>query len=135
MLPQGPAWKTPKDESPDAIAQARTARKAREEAEAMRLLYVAMTRAQSWLIVAAAGSIGADKSEDEDASNVVWYRLIQEAMVAAGAAPQPDGGLRLAEGDWPADIGPQIETAGRWHGPCPIGCCQTPPRKTALTNR
>jgi len=109
VLPQGPAWKTPKDESPDAIAQARTARKAREDAEAMRLLYVAMTRAQSWLIVAAAGPIGADKSEDDDASNVVWYRLIQEAMVAAGATLQPDGGLRLAEGDWPADIGPQIK--------------------------
>lgn len=109
VLPRGPAWKTPSAESPEAIAQARAARKAREEAEAMRLLYVAMTRAQSWLIVAAAGSIGADKSDDEDASTVVWYRLIQEAMVAAGAAPQPGGGLRLAEGDWPEDIGPRAK--------------------------
>jgi ATP-dependent helicase/nuclease subunit A len=106
VLPEGPVWKTSKTESPDAIADARKARKDRDDAEAMRLLYVAMTRAQSWLIVGAAGSIGADKSDDEDSSNVVWYRLIQEAMLAAGASKLPDGGLRLAEGDWPADIGP-----------------------------
>lgn len=105
-LPEGPVWKTAKNESPEAIANARAARKAREEAEAMRLLYVAMTRAQSWLIVAAAGEIGTDKSDDDEASNVVWYRLVQEAMESAGAAPQPDGGLRLAEGVWPPDIGP-----------------------------
>jgi ATP-dependent helicase/nuclease subunit A len=111
VLPEGPAWKTPKDESPEAIANARTASKAREDAEAMRLLYVAMTRAQSWLIVGAAGSIGKDKSDDEDASNVVWYRLIQEAMIAAGATNAPGGGLCLAEGDWPADIGPIAKPA------------------------
>jgi ATP-dependent helicase/nuclease subunit A len=111
VLPEGPAWKTPKDESPEAIANARTARKAREDAEAMRLLYVAMTRAQSWLIVGAAGSISKDKSDDEDASNVVWYRLIQEAMIAAGATSAPGGGLCLAEGDWPADIGPIVKPA------------------------
>ncbi|MGO4906875.1 double-strand break repair helicase AddA [Pseudorhodobacter sp. W20_MBD10_FR17] len=106
VLPEGPVWKVPKAESPEAIASARTERKMREEAEAMRLLYVAMTRAQSWLIVGAAGAIGADKSGDEDASNVVWYRLIQEAMVAAGATNATGGGLRLAEGEWPEDIGP-----------------------------
>ena len=108
ILPEGPVWKTAKTESPDAIAKAREARKAREEAEAMRLLYVAMTRAQSWLIVGAAGTIGAEKRDDENASTVVWYRLIQEAMVAAGASKLPDGGLRLAEGDWPAESDPVV---------------------------
>jgi ATP-dependent helicase/nuclease subunit A len=107
VLPEGPVWKTPAAESPARIAEARAARKAKEEAEAMRLLYVAMTRAQSWLIVAAAGDLGKDTS-DEDAPNVVWYRLISEAMEAAGALPQPDGGLRLSEGDWPAPIVPNI---------------------------
>ncbi|MGB3278800.1 MAG: double-strand break repair helicase AddA [Pseudorhodobacter sp.] len=113
VLPEGPVWKTQKAESPDVIAEAHKARKAREDAEAMRLLYVAMTRAQSWLIVGAAGPVGADKSDDEDASNVVWYRLIQEAMLAAGASKLPDGGLRLAEGDWPADIGPTTKAAAQ----------------------
>ena len=101
ILPEGPAWKTPAKESPEAIENARAARKARETAESMRLLYVAMTRAQSWLIVAAAGAIGKDTAEDGDAETVVWYRLIQEAMVAAGAVADGGGGLRLAEGDWP----------------------------------
>jgi ATP-dependent helicase/nuclease subunit A len=109
VLPEGPVWKVPKAESPEAITNARTARKARDEAEAMRLLYVAMTRAQSWLIVGAAGAIGADKSGDEDAPNVVWYRLIQEAMVAAGATNALGGGLCLAEGEWPEDIGPTVK--------------------------
>src|SRR5690606_30339328 len=31
----------------------------------------------------------------------VWYRLIQEAMIAAGATARADGGLTLTEGDWP----------------------------------
>ncbi|RUS59565.1 double-strand break repair helicase AddA [Pseudorhodobacter sp. E13] len=106
VLPQGAVWKVSKSDSPELIAQARAAKKARDEAEAMRLLYVAMTRAQSWLIVAAAGEIGADRS-DEDAPGVVWYRLIQEAMTAAGAVAGPDGSLVLAEGDWPPDLGVQ----------------------------
>jgi ATP-dependent helicase/nuclease subunit A len=120
-LPQGPdhkvpVWKTPKDESPEAIATARTTRKAREAAESMRLLYVAMTRAQSWLIVAAAGTIGADKSDDDAAETVVWYRLIQEAMVAAGATAGSGGGLTLTEGEWP----PNAATAPKADLPHPV---------------
>ncbi|MDN5785812.1 double-strand break repair helicase AddA [Pseudorhodobacter sp.] len=106
LLPAGPVWKLPSAESPEPIAEARALRKAKAEAEAMRLLYVAMTRAQSWLIVAAAGDIGKDKSDDEEASNVAWYRMIQDAMVAAGATATPGGGLQLVEGTWPPDIGP-----------------------------
>jgi ATP-dependent helicase/nuclease subunit A len=75
----------------------------------MRLLYVAMTRAQSWLIVAAAGAIGADAGDD-DAEQVVWYRLIQEAMGHIGATARVDGGLTFAEGVWPpnAPHAPQV---------------------------
>ena len=101
ILPDGPVWKTPTKESPEAITDARAARKAREAAESMRLLYVAMTRAQSWLIVAAAGSIGKDTAEDSEAETVVWYRLIAEAMEAAGAVAGPGGIRTLAEGTWP----------------------------------
>ncbi len=111
VLPQGAVWKTPSAESPEAIAQARATKKARDEAEAMRLLYVAMTRAQSWLIVAAAGAAGKEKDDDDDASGVVWYRLVQEAMVAAGATAQADGTLTLTEGDWPPDLGPQKQAS------------------------
>ncbi|NUB45330.1 double-strand break repair helicase AddA [Fertoebacter nigrum] len=88
-----PVWKTPAPDSPALIANARDFRKAQAAAENMRLLYVAMTRAQCWLIVAAAG-----KLERGDA----WHDLIRQGMVAAGAEAA-DNGLRLTEGDWPAD--------------------------------
>jgi ATP-dependent helicase/nuclease subunit A len=85
-------WKTPAEDSPAPINDAREAVKARSQAENQRLLYVAMTRAQSWLIVAAAGKL---------ASGEAWHDLIGQGMVAAGAVPTPDGGLRLTGGDWP----------------------------------
>ncbi|MEZ5714552.1 MAG: PD-(D/E)XK nuclease family protein [Paracoccaceae bacterium] len=59
------------------------------------MLYVAMTRAEAWLIVAAAGDVG----EGDDS----WYRKIEAAMRAQGALDtgfaQGDG-LRLEQGDW-----------------------------------
>ena len=70
-------------------------RKQREAEERDRLLYVAMTRAEAWLIVAAAGDVG-----KQDGS---WYRKIEAAMVALGArdASFASGdGLRLETGDW-----------------------------------
>jgi ATP-dependent helicase/nuclease subunit A len=96
-LPDGPVWKTIADRSPSLIAAAREQRRQKEEEEALRLLYVALTRAQSWLIVAAAGDIG-----KEEPGSKVWYRMIRDALLAAGAVPTPEGGLRLSEGDWPA---------------------------------
>ncbi len=65
-------------------------------AEHDRLLYVAMTRAESWLIVAAAGRIGTTP----DAS---WYGQVQAALQDLGAQSFPLGdgaGLRLQTGDW-----------------------------------
>ena len=90
---QGPAvWKTSAKESPVAITEERAARSARRAAESLRLLYVAMTRAQSILVVAAAGEV---KSEG------AWYNIVQAGMLAAGAAPLPGGGLVLEFGDLP----------------------------------
>ena len=98
-----PVWKTPAKESPDPIREAREATKARDAAESLRLLYVAMTRAQSWLIVAAAGDIGVPTAAD--APQPVWYRLIRDAMEKIGAVSDGEGGLVHAEGDWPAAAG------------------------------
>ena len=100
LTPDGtPVWKTPLDASPPLISAARADRKARDEAESLRLLYVALTRAQSWLIVAAAGDLGKD-SPDEDAPPPAWYHLIREGMDHAGAWVRDGGGLDLIEGDW-----------------------------------
>jgi ATP-dependent helicase/nuclease subunit A len=90
---QGPAiWKTSKDESPAAMEAERSDRETRRAQESMRLLYVAMTRAQSILIVAAGGDT---KSPD------AWYNIIQGGMLAVGATPLPDGGMVYTHGDLP----------------------------------
>ena len=86
-----PVWKTPAAASPAGIAAARDAVRARQEQERLRLLYVALTRAEKWLIVAAAGDIRPDQD--------CWYRMVKTAMFDAGAAPEGDI-LRLEHGDW-----------------------------------
>ncbi|MBU9697883.1 double-strand break repair helicase AddA [Rhodobacteraceae bacterium HSP-20] len=87
-----PVWRTPADESPANIAAARARRKEREAEERLRLLYVALTRARSWLIVCGAGEAKQDQA---------WYRLVQQGMAAAGADTLQGGRLRHAFGQWP----------------------------------
>lgn len=96
-----PVWLGAKteDAAPQAAVRVDEAELRREEAA--RLLYVAMTRAESWLVVCAAGKTGTG-----DAS---WYALVADGMEKAGATPTgPDGaphpfgpGLRLQHGTWP----------------------------------
>ena len=93
--PDAVVWKTNADASPAAITTAVESAKAREMAERDRLLYVAMTRAEKWLIVAAAGEKG-NKGE-------TWYEKVEAGMAAAEATPHPftNGlGLRLEYGNW-----------------------------------
>ncbi|MBV1866428.1 MAG: double-strand break repair helicase AddA [Marinosulfonomonas sp.] len=75
----------------DILAQAQ--QKQIEERE--RLLYVALTRAEKWLIVCACGTIGAKGNS--------WYNRVSEGMsaVEAVAFDHPTGtGFRLEHGDW-----------------------------------
>ncbi|MFD1914236.1 double-strand break repair helicase AddA [Halodurantibacterium flavum] len=101
------AWRVAADACPPALAEARERQRMAEAEENLRLLYVAMTRAQSWLIVCAAGEV----KEGGDC----WYATIAAGMGAAGAAtlpmPDPADGFmrRLAHGDWPA--GAEARTA------------------------
>ncbi|MEX0364654.1 MAG: 3'-5' exonuclease, partial [Ruegeria sp.] len=94
MLADGtPLWRMSKDVSPKVIAQAREAAQAKQMAERMRLLYVALTRAEKWLIVGAAGDVGKDGSS--------WYRMVETAMERAGATAIPGTEIRrLEHGDW-----------------------------------
>jgi ATP-dependent helicase/nuclease subunit A len=92
-----PFLRMPSDATPAAMAAAQQDEAARREEEWLRLLYVAMTRAECWLIVAAAGDTEAEGC---------WHALVRDGLVAAGAAPcaMPTGeGLRLAHGVWPDD--------------------------------
>ncbi|RMA44190.1 double-strand break repair helicase AddA [Rhodophyticola porphyridii] len=96
----------------DAPAKVRAALDGMAEAEAEernRLLYVAMTRAESWLIVAAAGELGKTAAQS-------WYGTIRESAEALGAERHPmfgETGLRLETGDWmsPGDETPPSDAA------------------------
>ena len=100
-----PVWKAASGQTPAVVEAALTHEADRRFAENDRLLYVAMTRAESWLIVAAAGKT--DTSE-------CWYNKISTGLQAAGARSlaTPQGpGLRLEHGVWPDnDPAPRAQT-------------------------
>jgi ATP-dependent helicase/nuclease subunit A len=83
------------------VAAALAAERQAAEEESNRLLYVALTRAQSWLIVCGAGK---DAAQEDPAS--CWHRKVALAM--QGMEPRRQGdGWRLQFGDWPAAAAPQ----------------------------
>lgn len=79
-----------------ALAEAVEAAKEKQQQERDRLLYVAMTRAEVWLIVCAAGDLGKDGQS--------WYETCANAMQDTNAAPHDFAfgqGRRFQSGDWP----------------------------------
>ncbi|MEM8732011.1 MAG: double-strand break repair helicase AddA [Pseudomonadota bacterium] len=90
-----PVWRMTSDDMPPALEDARDADQARNRAERQRLLYVALTRAESWLIVAAAG----DLPKDGDS----WYQQIGAGLTRLGAVAW----------DGPGGTG-QLYTHGTW---------------------
>nr|WP_317056416.1 double-strand break repair helicase AddA [Roseovarius sp. W115]MDV2930025.1 double-strand break repair helicase AddA [Roseovarius sp. W115] len=94
-----PFWRPAKDDLPAALRDARDAELAMQNAERDRLLYVAMTRAEQWLIVAAAGDLDKEKAD--------WYSKVQAGLLAAQAEAHDFAngtGLRLEDGAWPATM-------------------------------
>lgn len=85
-------WSLRNEDAPDNIKHAKAQREERQAEERMRLLYVAMTRAEKWLILGAAGDLG--KSDDDS-----WY-----GMVSAAARQRPH-----VEHDFGFGIGLRIE--------------------------
>ena len=76
-------WLSSKGED-DAVAKgARDALAEREAAEHRRLLYVALTRAEDWLILCGAGK-PADAARQER-----WYGPLEDAMTRLGGQPVP----------------------------------------------
>jgi len=95
MAGGAPLWKVPKEQMPAAMTQARDAAQKKQRNERLRLLYVALTRAEKWLILAGAGEM----SKDGDS----WYQQVQAAMDEAGSVDClcPGGtGKRLEHGNW-----------------------------------
>ncbi|MCW9043147.1 MAG: double-strand break repair helicase AddA [Pseudopelagicola sp.] len=104
-------WAPKKELTPNALdAQRQTSTNAQLE-ERLRLLYVAMTRAEKWLILAAAGDLGKDGR--------AWHDIVHEGLKAVGGEAHdfPTGqGLRYSHGDW---AGPLIEAKQYLEHPLP----------------
>ena len=99
-----PVWKPTKGHIPDALNAVLGDAKCDTEDESMHLLYVAMTRAEKWLIVAGAGTVGTGTDS--------WYSIVQEALNSAeietvsgysDALVELGPVKRFAVGSWPAD--------------------------------
>ncbi|WP_136443431.1 double-strand break repair helicase AddA [Pacificoceanicola onchidii] len=96
----GLLWKQTSDALPARHSAAIDAAKQAEARERDRLLYVGLTRAEKWLIVAAAGETGK--------SGNAWYDKVQRGMEGCGAEETSfdfgdlgaDAGLTLSHGDW-----------------------------------
>lgn len=115
-------WNVRADEAPPTIAQLESERRRKQDEEADRLLYVAMTRAEKWLIVAAAGDLGKDGD--------TWYDRIRAGMSDLGALPLegPEGvGLRLEKGDWTSLTAETVENSNPAKATLPEWANQRPP--------
>ncbi|MEI6798493.1 MAG: double-strand break repair helicase AddA, partial [Pseudomonadota bacterium] len=84
-------WKTPTPESPPVIAELRADKQRREAEENLRLLYVALTRARCWLIVAGHGTAAKDGA---------WHKIVADGMARLETTARPNG-LRHQSGPWP----------------------------------
>ena len=86
-------WKANSKDMPAVQVALTNDIKSRQREERMRLLYVAMTRSESWLIICGAGKPA--KLDDGG-----WYAVAEAGMSVAGAN---DG--RLEHLPWPEDLG------------------------------
>jgi ATP-dependent helicase/nuclease subunit A len=92
-----PIWKPNAPEMTQGIAARIETLKEAQTQENLRLLYVAMTRAEKWLIVAAAGGLPKDGSS--------WYQMTETALGHLNAVPFISGpafGIRHEEAGWDA---------------------------------
>ena len=91
-----PVWRMPTGQQPQVMRDRVEAMQAAQEAESLRLLYVALTRAEKWLIVAASGELSKGGGD--------WWQRVEAGMTAGGATDidTPTGrGLRLSHDIWP----------------------------------
>lgn len=110
--PDGTAlWRGRKGERPEAVEEIAAALTERQLQERKRLLYVGLTRAESWLIMAAAGDTGADQDS--------WHAMVEAGFgrsdLVQTRLPAPWGGeiRRLSHGQWPEEAPQAPAPSGR----------------------
>jgi len=74
-------WKMASDSMPKSLDEAESERRRLVLEENRRLLYVALTRAENWLIICGAGN--------PDKTGESWFSRVQKAMETCGAIPAP----------------------------------------------
>ncbi|WP_121060972.1 double-strand break repair helicase AddA [Chachezhania antarctica] len=92
-----PYWNPVVDDMPAPLRAARDDAQERDAEERLRLLYVALTRAESWLVVAASGELASRNSPP------TWYERVETALRSLNALPlncEGGDGLRLTSGEW-----------------------------------
>ena len=97
-------WPPAVEDMPARLRQLRQELKDAEARESLRLLYVAMTRAENWLIVCGAGDVGTGGES--------WHATIEEGLSHLGTTTEdfPTGpGPRFSAEDWSA--APLLENA------------------------
>ena len=115
-------WRGRKGERPEAVEAWAAEQTRRQLEERKRLLYVGLTRAESWLIVAAAGEADAES----------WHGMVAAGFGRCGLEetrmPAPWGGeiRRLSFGDWPAEA-PDTWRAERPPVAMPLWLAAPPP--------
>tara|TARA_B100000497_G_scaffold24739_1_gene29099 strand:- start:3741 stop:7127 length:3387 start_codon:yes stop_codon:yes gene_type:complete len=124
-----PLWSGGADERPQISRDLIEQMKQRQDYERDRLLYVAITRAEKWLMVAAAGDLSKDGSD--------WYSRVSAGLSAAGATAHRfefGVGQRVENGDWAALVSetPPPDAAGS-PPPLPAFTAQPAPLVTAPT--
>ncbi|MFN3613469.1 MAG: double-strand break repair helicase AddA [Rubrimonas sp.] len=80
-----PLWRAPAKAAPPIQTEAEADRVRAEREESRRLLYVAMTRAERWLLVCGAGD--AERSEGAEGERETWHGLVSDAMTRLPAFP------------------------------------------------
>ncbi len=107
-----PVWKVSSDLAPQVFKDAEGDRQKLVRLESRRLLYVALTRARSWLIVCGAGQTAKKKGES-------WHDLVADAMVGLDPVrlPGPDGETLILSHNWTEAPAP----------PAPGGLVAAPP--------
>ncbi len=86
-------WRGAKDQRSEQAVEAIHRIKQADIEEDRRLLYVAMTRAEKWLIVCGAGN--------ESKNDPTWYSLIKDALTDLGVEANQTGLMRYQSGEWP----------------------------------
>ena len=117
-------WLGAKGDDDPVSAAARAEAEARERAERRRLLYVALTRAEDWLILCGAGL----RSKPQD----TWYGMLAAGMAALPGVerlPSPTGvgemlryetgPVPVAQADAPAPMTGPAPELPRWLSPAP----------------